>query len=352
MPEIIATEHWDHFVDYYNRCVKLQGINISSENGRDTSQDLHVDDPLQHFVTIYDVVERKYAGFSNALQQVWCGSQNPKRWQADARFDRHQEIFSEADWLWLFLLHRVTGSGASFQHDHGFRNSIIADAALLEQDRFGMERYVIEQMQAGRPIFTSIGNQIPPFPKPQGPYSRGSELYIGEFMMDLVHDMYEHLKASGGNLVIADTVDWANDWHKAHGLKQFHFVLTAWVMDIAEYFPQYVDPYSRVHYGKNAIEALELLFENDGYKKKDFYDACMDYIVSKLWSPFAQDDMQRQQGKAYSLEDVACDYVRYVGCYVPNGYHHLEPWKVTHSIETDYPKHWTYVNHIERHKNV
>ena len=216
-----------------------------------------------------------------------------------------------------------------------------------------MQKFVLEEMQSGRPIFTSIGNQIPPFPKPEGPYERGSELYIAEYMMNLVHDMQWYLRESGGGLVIKDTVDWANAWHKKHGLKQFHFVLTAWVMDIAEYFPQYVDPYSRVHYGKNAIEALELLFKNDGYKKKDFYDAAMDYIVAHLKSPYAADDQERGMGKAYSLEDVACDYVRYVGCYVPKGYGHLEPWKVTHnSIVKDYPKHWTYNEHLESWKHV
>lgn len=354
MAQVIPTKHWDNFVKYYERCVELQGINISSPQGRDTSEDLHVDDPLQHFVTIYDVVERKYAGFSNALQQVWCGSKNPKRWQIDSRFDDLHEVFEELDWLWLFLLHRVTGSGASFQHDHGFRNSIIADAALLKSNRFVMESFVLDQMRNGRAIFTSIGNQIPPFPKPANGFSRGGERYIGEFMMQLVYDMHEHLKRSGGGLSIAETVDWANDWHKANGLKQFHFVLTAWVMDIAEYFPKYVDPYSRVHYGSNAVEALSLLFDNDGFKnKKAFLDAAMDYVVKHLNSPYAQDDQERGMGKAYSLEDVCCDYVRYVGCYVPKGYEHLEPWQVTHnSLVDDYPKHWTYQKHVERKTNV
>ena len=350
--KVIPTRYWDDFLQYYDRAVALQGINIQSENGRDPheSDDLHVDDPLMHYITIYDVIERKYAGFSNAIQQIWHGSNNPKTWQIDNRFDGIHSTYSEKDWLWLFLIHRVTGSGASFSWDHGFRNSILSDMALNSANMGDMREYVLSEMRGGRPIFTSIGNQIPPFPKPSGEYSRGGERYIGEFMSDLVDDLYEHLVDSGGGLSIKHTVDWVNAWHKARGLKQFHFVITAWIMDIAEYMPQYLDKYSRVHYGKNSIEALELLFDNAGFKnKKSFLDGAMDYVVNNLHSPYAEDDLARGMGKAYSLEDVCCDYVRYVGCYVPKGYEHLEPWQVTHnSLIDDYPKHHTWVKHVQR----
>jgi hypothetical protein len=351
--EIIPTRYWKDFTRYYDWAVELQGINVSSEDGRNPheSDDLHVPDPLMHYITIYDVVERKYAGFSNAIQQIWHGSDNPKRWQIDKRFDGIHETYTERDWLWLFLLHRVTGSGASFSYDHGFRNSILSDMAFSSGDAEDMRKYVLSEMRTGRPIFTSIGNQIPPFPKPSGEYKRGGELYIGEYMTRLVDATYQYLQDSGGGLSIAETVDWVNQWHKDNGLKQFIFVLTAWIMDIAEYMPHYVDQYSRVHYGSNAVEALELLFDGRGFKnKKMFLDAAMDYVVEHLHSPYAEDDKKRGIGKAYSLEDVCCDYVRYVGCYVPKGYEHLEPWQVTHnSLIDDYPKHHTWVKHVTRY---
>jgi hypothetical protein len=350
--KIQPTKHWDNFLQYYDRCVTLQKININSENGRDTSEPLHVDDPLMHYITIYDVIERKYAGFSNAIQQLWYGSRNPKRWQAESAFDSLR--YDEQDWLTIFLIHRVTGSGASFSYDHGFRNSILADMAMHCSNKEQMIRFVLEQMQSGRPVFTSIGNQIPPFPKPEGPYNRGSELYIGEFVLPLVEELHANLQKWNREKSIREVVHWIHLWHKRHSLKQFHFVMTAFVMDIAEYMPHYIDQYSQVNYGSNAIEALTLLFDNVGAKNKmDFLDSSMEYIVKELHSPMAPDDVEKGMGKAYSLEDVACDYVRYVGCYVPKGYEHLEPWQVTHnSVITDYPKHWTYEKHVERWQNV
>ena len=350
MAKVVRTEYWQDFTDYYNRAAILQGINVSSENGRDTSEPLHVDDSLQHHITIYDTIERKHAGFSNALQQVWFGSDAPKRWHADSRFNDHHSIYGLREWLWLFLLHRVTGSGASFTFDHGFRNSIVSDVGLYCTTVSEMRSFVLEQMRDGRAIFTSIGNQIPPFPKPDGEYVRGGERYIGEFMTRLVDDTIWMLAARRSPWTIADTVDWVCAWHVKNGLKQFKFVLTAWVMDIAEYFPELVDPYSRVHYGANAIEALELLFDNDGFKKKEFLDEAMNTLVSELHSPFEPEDVRRGMGRAMSLEDVACDYVRYVGNYVPKGYEHLTPDQVTHSsrMKDIYPKHWTYNKHIER----
>lgn len=348
--KIIETRYWEDFQQYYDWALSLQRINIGSKNGRDTSEDLHVPDPLMHYITIYDVVERKYAGFSNAIQQVWCGSENPKQWQIEQKFDGIHEVYSEKDWLWLFLIHRVTGSGASFSWDHGFRNSILSEMALNANDHEDMRKFVLDEMRLGRPIFTSIGNQIPPFPKPRDNYKRGSELYISEYMTSLVTDTHEYLEKSAGGLSVAATVDWVNAWHKSKGLKQFHFVITAWVMDIAEYMPHYVDRYSKVNYGRNAVEALELLFDGKSFKnKREFLDAAMDYVVSNLNSPDSEDDQERGLGKAYSLEDVCCDYVRYVGCYVPKGYEDLAVWQVTNnSMISDYPKHHSYVKHLAK----
>lgn len=346
MPKLIETIYWEDFKKYYERAVILQNINIVSENGRDTSEDLHVDCPLQHHITIYDTVDREFAGFSNAIQQIWYGSKNPKKWQRDSRFDSYD--IKTVDWFFLFLMHRVTGSGASFSHDHGFRNSVLSDMALNAENYMDMRDYVLGEMQKLRPIFTSIGNQIPQFPKPTEEYPRGSQLYIAEYMPKLVVDFYNHVSENPLSMSIRQGVDWINDWHQERGLKCFHFVMTAFVMDVAQYFPELIDPWSRVNYGKNAIEALNLLFENDGYKQKSFLDAAMDKICDEFRSPYDARDHERNFGKGLSLEDVACDYVRYVECYVPKGYEHLEVWQVTNSsMIPHHEKHWTYKKHLE-----
>ena len=347
MSKIIDTIYWEDFKQYYSKASKLQTINISSLEGRNTSEDLHVDDPLQHHITIYDTVDREFAGFSNAIQQIWYGSNNPKKWQIDTRFDGYQ--LHTMDWFFLFLMHRITGSGASFSYDHGFRNNVLADMAMNGDNMIHMRDYVLSEMKTGRPIFTSIGNQIPQFPKPNKIYPKGSQLYIAEYMPHLVKDFYTHLSYNPLSMSIRDGVDWINEWHRSHNLKCFHFVMTAFVMDIAQYFPDLIDPWSRVNYGKNAIEALNLLFKNEGYKQKDFLDVAMDKICEEFRSPYDVRDFDRDYGKGLSLEDVACDYVRYVECYVPKGYEHLELWQVTNkSLIPDHPKHWTYHKHNER----
>jgi len=350
MSKIVETIYWEDFKKYYDKASRLQTINISSENGRDTSEDLHVDDPLQHHITIYDTVDREFAGFSNAIQQIWYGSNNPKKWQIDTRFDGYD--LHTMDWFFLFLLHRVTGSGASFSYDHGFRNNILADMALEADNMIHMKDYVLSEMKTGRPIFTSIGNQIPQFPKPNEVYPKGSQLYIAEYMPRLVKDFYNHIIENPLTMSIREGVDWINDWHRNNGLKCFHFVMTAFVMDVAQYFPALIDPWSRVNYGKNAIEALNLLFKNEGYKQKDFLDAAMDRICEEFRSPYDKRDEERGLGKGLSLEDVACDYVRYVECYVPKGYEHLEIWQATNnSLIPHHEKHWTY-HKLREAKNV
>jgi len=348
MGKLIETIYWEDFKEYYKKAAVLQTINIASENGRDTTEPLHVDDPLQHYITIYDTVDREFAGFSNAIQQIRHGSNNPKKWQADSRFD--STPFADIDWFFLFLVHRVTGSGASFSYDHGFRNSLLSDMALNTTNMGEMRDYVLSQMRQGRAIFTSIGNQIPMFPKPRGDYKRGSELYVAEYMLRLVVDFYFHLIDNPLSMSIRDGVDWINNWHRENGLKCFHFVMTAFVMDVAAYFPELIDPYSQVNYGNNAKQALNLLFGNDGFKSQNlFLDAAMEKICNEFRSPHDPKDLLRNMGKGLALEDVACDYVRYVECYVPKGYEHLEPWQVfNNSLVPNHKKHWTHVKHLEK----
>lgn len=349
-----VTAYFEDFLGYYDKAYALQTLNISSPTGRDPGvmdvfgyEELHVADPLMHFITIYDCVERRYAGFSNALQQVWFGSENPKRWQIDTRFDGMHDQLTTIDWLWVFLVHRVTGSGASFSHDHGFRNSIIADMVLRGPQAGDMKRYLLSEMRQGRAVFTSIGNQIPPFPKPHPPYSRGSELYLSEFAPRLCWDMWQWLTKHGGpRMSVQAVADKACALHREYGVKQFKFVLTAWAMDIAEYMPHFVDPHSHVHYGKNALESLNLLFENFSQKRAE---QAMDHITNTLH----ERGYPREILKPYSLEDVLCDYVRYIERYVPKGYEHLKPHHVENTSRVEHPnRHASYHAVRERHDRI
>jgi hypothetical protein len=332
MGKLNPTIYFDDFLQYYAKAARLQDANIASPHGRDPHDARHhVDDPLMDYIPIYDCVERRYAGFSNALQQLWYGSANPKAWQREAAYD-DLSLTSE-DWLWVFLVHRVTGSGASFAHDHGFRNSVLPDI-VWAGDRYAQQRKLLELIRdKDRPCFTSIGNQIPAFPKPRPPFKTGGERYFAEFALELVRDVHEFCWA-GKQQTITDVVDWIGGWTKDHGLKNFKFVYTAWVMDIAEYFPKRVDPASHVYYGANCEEAFDLMFDSSGFRNRGLRDrAAMELICERV-------EDGSHPALPYSLEDVACDYIRYVECYVPAGYEHLEPWQVhNRSLVPDHPKH-------------
>lgn len=327
-----TTRYWDDFLIYYDKASILQTMNIQSETGRNVDAHPGFDDPLMQWVTIYDCVERRYAGFSNALQQVWFGSKNPKRWQARSEFDGLHHVYTPVEWLFLFLVHRLTGSGASFSHDHGFRNSVVADLALKCEQAGEMKKLLLTEMWRGRPVFTSIGNQIPPFPAVPPNYvafKRPSEYYLSEFAPGLVHATIDWLNSQTNRASVADATDFACRWNKDNGAKQFKFVLAAWCMDIGEYFPEYVDPYSRCHYGKNAYESMDAIFEFPG--RKD-YDAAMEMVCERCVAPGSGE----VRGRPYSLEDVLCDYVRYVERYVPKGYEHLKPHQIVNSSLVDH----------------
>lgn len=320
--EPIPTVHFDNLKAYHARATRLQELNLASPHGR-VPEPGQCDDPLQTYVKIYDVVERRYAGFSNALEQVWYGSEAPKAWQRRPEFDGLREQLSLAEWLFVFLLHRVTGSGASFAADHGFRNSLVADLCLELKAGNGdlATAWVGDQIRSPRPCFTSIGNQIPAFPKPKTPYQTGGELYFSVYAMPLCMKLAEWLQEPLlDHMTIREVVDWVLAWHVDHGLKRWVFVLTAFAMDIAEYFPGLVNPWSHANYGKNALEAMDLLFERpDGLCKDAFYDRVMERCCLELG----------EVSQPMSMEDVLCDYIRYVERYVPKGYEDLELWQVT-----------------------
>lgn len=330
------TVYFDDFLLYYEKASILQRMNLASPTGRDVNVHPGFDDPLMQYITIYDCVQRRYAGFSNALQQVFLGSSNPKRWQIDATFDGWRDNTDIEAQMWLCLWHRVTGSGASFSYDHGFRNSKVSYLAKQETID-NMVRSGVTMLRNNETCFTSIGNQIPPFPKPRpNADHRGSDRYFDEYSKELVEYVYDLLfVTTNDRWTIPQVFTEIEQWQKALGMRMFRFVYTAWVMDLAEYWPHWVNPASHVHYGKNALESLSLMYE-------DFYPGRVDL--------FMEDIMRHTENpEPMSLEDILCDYVRYVERYVPKGYEHLEPWQVQNgSISGHQVRHPSYLKIMEK----
>lgn len=309
------TEYFTDFVLYYDKAKILQNV---ANLGGEPYEGL-VDDDLMEQVHIYDCVERQHAGFQNMLQDLWCGQWAPKFFKlSEEQKDRNrsyndlQDRWSIREWLWVFLFHRITGSGASFEDDHGYRNTALPEIAKLD---------TCEQMAdfiAGydKAMFTSIGNQIPMFPKRElwpslnksgREYETPGKLWICECMTQLIDDTIEWMESHILRVGIRDVTDFMCEWNRERGMKRFHFQFTAFAADLADYFPFRVDPNSKMYYGKNAIEALELLgTRNKGTKKAEFYDLVMDDLVAST------------QAAPRDLEDVLCDYIRYIENYVPD----------------------------------
>jgi len=131
-------------------------------------------------------------------------------------------------------------------------------------------------------------------------------------------------------------------------MKRWAFVTTAFAMDIAEYMPQLVDPMSHANYGKNALEAMDLLFEREGERKAEFYDAVMHRCCQEMRRP------NGEPSQPMSMEDVLCDYIRYIRRYVPKGYDDLELWQVSPNFIDPQlhfePTHASYKAVVERYE--
>jgi hypothetical protein len=337
---ITTTHYYQDFLNYYQKAKILQ--NECNLGGKPYIG--MVDDDLMEQVTIYDTVERRYAGFSNMLQDIWLGSSNPKFFKQPTwmktrtlTYDKLYHKLTMYEWMYLFFVHRVTGSGASFEEDHGYRNTIIPHLAYMDTVK-EMADYIAKY---DRPMFTSIGNQIPPFPKPtldaaaEG-LTTGGKYYLTKIAPELIHRTMDflllELEITGQKVPIRTIVDYMVDYHRSRGDRAFHFVFTAFAADLADYFPEFVDPKSHMYYGKNAQESMDLMATKAAkMNRMDFHDAVMTKAMADTG------------GDPRDLEDVFCDYIRYLENYIPDNkqqtYAHLDRSKVWNNSEIwDHPK--------------
>lgn len=328
---MIKTEFFSDFKDYYLKATTLQNRN------RGSKVESSIGDAIMENITIYDTVNRRYAGFSKALEDV--------HGTREAAFLKRYKTFKldSTTFHFVHLVHRFTGSGASFQptflpdgtrnpNEHGYKNNHVEKLCELGNVDAMAEYLAIVK----EPMVTSVGNQPPslknPYPETyrlaqQYYYHMHARNFVKDYMTFLMNEEYNFGKPSG----IKKAVDFACQWHKKNGFKQWHFVLTAFVMDTAEYYPELVDPTSHCYYGANCIRAFDLMFtkEKGDPKKNDYYEKCM------------AETCQAVNGRPYDVEDVCCDYIRYLKEYVPKGYSHLPSEKTKNNsslkVGGDYP---------------
>lgn len=318
---MIKTEFYDDFLIYYDKADILEKRNTGI-----VSPYTICGDPIMDHIAIYDTVHRHEAGFNKALADV----HNTRKRKDLVRYPSYQGKLSVLQFHLLHLFHRFTGSGASFQptffsdgsrnpKEHGYLNNHVDILAqiMVEANTMTAIKYIAK---CGKPMVTSVGNQ-PPSLKNKEPdkYRLAMQYYFDNYAIPFLQDYCDFTMNRydrDNKLGIKEAVDYCCKWHKDRGFKQWHFVLTAFVMDTAEYYPYLVDPQSHCYYGANCIKSFDLMFQkepSDGkIKKKDWNEKCMTELVKA-----------RPTSLPYDMEDVCCDVIRYWTEYIPKGYEHL-----------------------------
>ena len=341
--KIEATPYYVDFLRYYALAQKQQELsNVSSKPpyGMILHEKSGIGDPLMEQVALYDVVERKYAGFSQVVNDVFYGwtdrhpyweqmrrgHANEKRTQVARDWTGKHDDFELPEWLYVFLLHRICGSGINYaQRPSGYYNTLLfkLHRAKTMEDMTEMVR------NEATSFYTSIGYQFPQFPKsPSSRWKKGGDYYLCEFAPRLCRDLADFL-VSGSKKTLRQIGGFMLDWNTRNGLKQYHFQYAATVADVADWYPEYCVLDSMFYYGSNARESISY-FARPLEKSRgsdDFLDSIMEMACSDTG------------GHPYNVEDCLCDYVRYVTNYVRMGeaYDHLDRDSLWNSARVIHP---------------
>lgn len=334
--KIKTTQYYEEFIRYFNLALKQQEL---SNLGMVPHAESGMNDPLMEHIQLYDVVERKYAGFSQIIndcfygwtsahpywQHMQAGKIYPQREEVAKKWTSRQNVFGLEEWLYIFILHRVCGSAINYAtKPSGYHNTILFH--LHECDTIEQMCEVIKQHPD--PFYTSVGYQFPAFPKPPQPklaedsfvgmagfskpeyvYKRGGDYFLCEFAPRLARDMANYLR-QGGKKDLRQLGQWMFDWNAANGLRAYRFQYAAVIADVADWYPEYINRESMFYYGTNAVECIGYLADpinGGGKKSEEFLDAVMNKIYEDTGS------------LPYNAEDVACDYIRWIENYLRPG---------------------------------
>lgn len=299
MAQWLNEEALDVLVNYYYpRADYLQHkCNWGKQGYRSEETIKYVNDDLMTLIDIYDCSTRNAAGFSNVLQDLKFMKDTPKRHHQNAErraiIDTYDtKSWDTRTWLYVYLTHRITGSGASFTRDHGYRNNAVQHFGSL-RDINDMKEYLADYRASGKPLFTSIGNQ-PPAPR------RGVSNF--DFMKDELPNLVDRVLDwlnTGQKKTHKAVTDFMNEYNLEQGHRRFNFVYAAFSYDLGDYHKDLVDDQSHGYFGNNAIRCMKLL--SGGYSTDQF----MDILV------------ERTGGAPRDLEDVTCDFVRFGQNYIP-----------------------------------
>jgi len=322
---IETTQYYDEYLRYYSLALDQQKkCNVANEApyGMVPHLESNMNDDLMENIELYDVVERKYAGFSQIVNDIFygwteehpywekmkVGKCSPLRETAAKNWTGKRNVLDLPEWLYLFILHRVTGSATDYgKKPSGYWNSllhVLHKADTIEQMIWHLER-------TKTPIYTSIGYQFPAFPKPQGKWKKGGDYYLAEYAPKLAREMAEWLQSSSEKKDLREIGEFMGKWNEDHGLRRYTFQYAAVVADVADWFPQYVNKESMFYYGTNAVECISYLAKPTQKMKKEVF---LDAVMTKIYEDTG--------AYPYNAEDVCCDFIRWVENYVRPGSHY------------------------------
>lgn len=324
---IETTEYYDEFIRYYDMALDQQikcntskvapfGMIEHSKSG--------MNDDLMEKVTLYDVVERKLAGFSQIVNDCFYGwSEDHPYWEkmkagkithqrkvvAESWTGKHSD-FGLPEWLYIFILHRVCGSAINYAtQPSGYHNTILFNLYKAKN----IEDMVEMVNTYPSSFYSSVGYQFPAFPKPpaNSRYRRGGDYFLSEFAPRLARELADWLTKSNAKKDLREIGQWMFDWNKANNLRVYQFQYAAVIADIADWYPNFVNLDSMFYYGTNARECISYLAVPT---KKMNQDQFLDHVMDRIYSD--------TKSVPYNAEDVCCDFIRWVENYVRPGAHY------------------------------
>jgi len=327
---IETTRYYDEYIRYFNLAKDQQekcNVSLKPPYGMIPHAESDMNDDLLHHVELYDVVERKYAGFSQIVNDCFYGwtPEHPywEKMQAGKITSQRDIVahnwtgkhadFKLPEWLYIFILHRVCGSAINYStKPSGYHNTILFGLHNCKN----IEDMVEMVNNYPSSFYTSVGYQFPAFPKPpeSGRYKKGGDYYLSEYAPRLARELAEFLE-QGGERSLREIGSFMLDWNVKNDLRQYHFQYAAVVADIADWYPQYVDKTSPFYYGTNAVECISYLAKPLTKMKPEMF---LDQVMERIYVETG--------AYPYNAEDVCCDFIRWVENYVRPGadYNHVD----------------------------
>ena len=240
----------DKFKDYYKKAKLMQQLLYQGYNH--TKEE--VGDDLIWHVPIYDVINRRFAAFSSFLEAVKFKESDPK---GNGKY--FTSFVKNIDFITLCYLFRLCGSGINYKPktdepfgSHGFGNfwivKCIADGFTKRGDWI--------QFLPDKKFSDSKGYLLPMIKKGLNEFIKNDSINLVDYILENL----PNLKDEFGKIHIYQIVDLGNNWLAEQGFKKQNFVLCAFAMDLAEYYPHIVSRTSDVYVGSNAKKCLKQIF--------------------------------------------------------------------------------------------